>query len=216
MTVPHYNSIEVGVSEAPTSVRVQRLNDEGIGLGLMQCAAYPPGEGQSPVGREERAIQSKGPGVTKERPHPVISAMRGGLRVTVGEVKTMRPVLYLQVLGHELDAEFLREVLLVPGIVVAQQIRDGNPPIAPRGNYPLKTHEPLRDEMSVLDVPVEYVAEQIKVIDPIGVSLQTLDEGILFGAFVLSRPPSKVHVGDEQDHGVGRICKKTTEKTAKV
>jgi hypothetical protein len=119
----------------------------------------------------------------------------------VREVEASPEVGRLDRVGNERDPQLLREVVLVPRIVVAEQVRHRNPPIGPARKQALKPNEPFRDEVAIFDVPVKHVAQQVQMVDVRRVGLQALDERRLLRPLRRAGPAPKVHVGNKENHG---------------
>jgi len=88
-------------------------------------------------------------------------------------------------------------MVFVPGVVVAEQVCDGNPLVGPAGEQSLKSDEAFGNKVAILDVPIEDVAKEIQMINRAPVSGETLDEGLFLRPLRRTGAAAKVHVGNE-------------------
>jgi hypothetical protein len=139
--------------------------------------------------------------VAEQGPHPGTRRVGRRQAVAVREVEASPKVRGLDRFRNERNAQFLREVVLVPRIMVSEQVRHRNPPIGPAREQSLKPNEPFRDEVAIFDVPVEHVAQQVQVVDVRCVGLQALNERRFLRPLRRAGPTPKVHVGNKENHG---------------
>ena len=210
-------NVAVGQDDAVEPVALKErmgpiMEDLGSGnslVAVVEPLADPLGEAEPQIGRQKCPVEVHRDRMAKQGAQPSARLMGGGQGIAVGEMQPVAKVGDFDRLRNERHAQFLREVVPVPGIVVAEQVRDGHAPVGPAGEQALKADEALGDETPVLDVPVEHIAEQVEVVDLACVRLQTLDEGLLLVPLRRAGAAAKVHVGNKENHGTEQKADQT-------
>jgi hypothetical protein len=70
-----------------------------------------------------------------------------------------------QIIENDRDTELELEIIYVPRVVISDKIRDRNAGIRPFGKKTLKPRKTFRNHVSILDIILKHVAEQIQVLD---------------------------------------------------
>ena len=81
-----------------------------------------------------------------------------------------------EVIENDRDSELALEIIYVPRVVISDKIRDRNAGIRPFGKKSLKARKALGNHMSILNIILEHVAEQIQVLDLLSHRLQELNQ----------------------------------------
>lgn len=98
----------------------------------------------------------------------------------------------------------------MPGVVVANEVRDRNASIGPPSEETLKSDEAFGYEMAIFNVSIEYVSHEIEVIDLVGVCFEAVEEGNFLGPLCGGRAAAEVHVGNKEDHRTEQGRERTT------
>ena len=92
--------------------------------------------------------------------------------VPVGEEYPTALVFRDDVFEKDPDSELTLKIIYMPRVVISDKIRDRNAGICPFGKKTLKARKALGNHMSILDIILEHVAEQIQMLDLIPHRLQ--------------------------------------------
>lgn len=140
----------------------------------------------------------------QQGPQPRIQCVRRGPFIPVGKVKPVAVVRHVKRMRDEANPKLFGKVIPVPGIVVADQIRNGSSPIYPPGKDGLEAHKSLRDQVPILDVSVEYIPDEIEMLHCFRVGLKTVKQGGFLGSLGGGPVTAKMHVGNKENHKTGR------------
>jgi len=70
-----------------------------------------------------------------------------------------------EIIENDRDSELALEIINVPRVVISDKIRDRNAAIRPFGKKTLKPHEAFRNHVSIFNIILKHVAEQIQMLD---------------------------------------------------
>ena len=93
------------------------------------------------------------------------------------------------------------KVVLVPRVVVANQVCYSDPAICPGGQQRHEPHEAFRNQPSVFNIPFKNVAYKVEMRRSGFERAQAGHKGRFNSALLSPGPKPKVHVTNKQDHG---------------
>jgi hypothetical protein len=202
VTVSHHHYVGPATPKNLTGMIAQNVDDRRIRGLIVQKTTDSLGKAEPEVRRQEGPVQQHRSRMTQERPQPPVQAVGGGLFVPMCEMKVHPFVSRRQRPGHEAHAELLLEIVPMPGIMIAKQIRNRRPSIRPPSKKGLEPNESFGDQMTIFDEAVEHVADEVKMLHSIGVRLQTVNQGCLFRTLSRGRPTPEMHVRNEKNHRI--------------
>ncbi len=122
------------------------------------------------------------------------------MRIPVREVKSVPVVGDRARLGNESDPKLSLKIVLMPRVMVSEKIRHRDAAIRPLHKLGLKPDEAFGHEVVILNVTVEDVTDEVQVLDPVLVRIQTFEEGrLLFFLFRRIASP-EMHVRKKENH----------------
>ena len=180
----------------------QNVGRARVLVALMKPTADPLREPDPHIGRQECSVERHRHGVAKQSTQPRPRLIVGSESIAMGQVQAVSQMSDFHPLRLHRHAEFRRKVIPMPGVVIAEKVRDGDSPVGPAGEESLEPDEALWDEVPVLDVPIEYVSKEVQVVDGVFVCPQTVEEGLLLVPLRRAGSTAKVHIGDEKNHRI--------------